>query len=69
MLNSYEQSLVDNLYDSEKYIEELEARLEKARDVIDWALTCWDDHNEHGYNMQGDWVQDARAIMKEKSYE
>lgn len=42
-----------------------EAKLAMAVDVIDWALICWDDHKEHGYMMQGDWVSDARAILAE----
>ena len=46
-------------------IEELEAKLAKAVDVIDWALICWDDHNKHGYTMQGDWVSDARTTLAE----
>ena len=57
-------------YDMAKYeyrdrIEELEAKLAKAVDVIEWALICWDDHNKHGYNMEGDWVFDARATIAE----
>jgi hypothetical protein len=51
--------------DAADRIEELEAKLAKAMDVIDWALICWDDHQEHGYNMQGDWVSDARATIAE----
>jgi hypothetical protein len=46
-------------------IEELEAKLAKAVEVIDWALICWDDHNTHGYMMQGDWVLDARTTLAE----
>ena len=46
-------------------IDELEAKLAKAVDVIDWALICWDDHNTHGYMMQGDWVLDARITLGE----
>ena len=46
-------------------IERLRGDLKKARDVIDWALICWDDHNKHGYNMQGDWVSDARTTLAE----
>jgi hypothetical protein len=42
-----------------------EAKLAKAVDVLDWAVICWDDHNKHGYEMQGDWVPDARAALKE----
>ena len=42
-----------------------EAKLAKAVDVIDWALICWDDHNKHGYTMQGDWVSDARTTLAE----
>lgn len=45
--------------------DDLKAKLAKAVDVIDWALICWDDHQEHGYNMQGDWVQDARTTLAE----
>ena len=41
----------------------LEAKLAKAVGVIDWALICWDDHNKHGYRMQGDWVPDARTTL------
>ena len=42
-----------------------EAKLAKAVDVIDWALICWDDHNKHGYTMQGAWVSDARTTLAE----
>ena len=42
-----------------------EAKLAKAVDVIDWALICWDDHNKHGYTMQGDWVSDTRTTLAE----
>ncbi len=42
---------------------DIEAKLAKAADVIEWALICWDDHNKHGYTMQGDWVSDARATL------
>ena len=31
--------------------------------VLDWAIQSWDEHNKHGFNMQGDWVQDARAAL------
>jgi hypothetical protein len=51
--------------DAADRIEELEAKLAKAVDVIDWALICWDDHNKHGYMMQGDWVPDARTTLAE----
>jgi len=46
-------------------IDDLVAKLAKAVDVIDWALICWDDHNKHGYTMQGDWVSDARTTLAE----
>ena len=46
-------------------IERLRAKLAKAVGVIDWALIAWDDHNKHGYNMQGDWVSDARTTLAE----
>jgi hypothetical protein len=46
-------------------VRDLEDKLAKAVNVIDWALICWDDHNKHGYNMQGDWVSDARATLAE----
>ena len=46
-------------------IEELEAKLAKAVDVIAWALSAWDDHNKYGDAMQGDWVYDARAAIAE----
>ena len=46
-------------------IEALTAKLAKAVEVIEWALISWDDHNKHGYNMQGDWVFDARATLAE----
>ena len=46
-----------------------EAKLAKAADAIDWALICWDDHCKHGYNMQGDWVHDARTILAELNYD
>ena len=46
-------------------IEALEAKLANAADVIDWALSAWDDHNKHGDNMQGDWVHDARTTLAE----
>jgi hypothetical protein len=46
-----------------------EALLAKAVDVIDWALICWDDHNKHGYMMQGDWVPDARTTLAELTKE
>jgi hypothetical protein len=42
-----------------------EAKLAKAVEVIEWALISWDDHNKHGYNMQGDWVFDARSTLAE----
>ena len=48
-----------------KLITRLEAKLTDAADVIEWALICWDDHNKHGHNMQGDWVPDARATLAE----
>ena len=59
-----------NRFDSLEYeaadrIEALEAKLAKAVEVIEWALISWDDHNKHGYNMQGDWVFDARATLAE----
>ncbi len=44
-------------------IEALTSKLAKAVEVIEWALISWDDHNKHGYNMQGDWVFDARATL------
>jgi len=44
-------------------MEALAAKLAKAVEVIEWALISWDDHNKHGYNMQGDWVFDARATL------
>lgn len=50
-------------YHTEIRAEQAEAKLAMAVDVIDWALICWDDHKEHGYMMQGDWVSDARAIL------
>ena len=46
-------------------VRDLEAKLAKAADVIDWALSAWDDHNKHGDNMQGDWVHDARTTLAE----
>jgi hypothetical protein len=46
-------------------VQTAEAKLAKAVDVIDWALICWDDHNKHGYTMQGDWVSDARTTLAE----
>ena len=46
-------------------VRDLEAKLAKAVEVIEWALISWDDHNKHGYNMQGDWVFDARATLVE----
>jgi len=46
-------------------VRDLEDKLAKAVNVIDWALICWDDLNKHGYNMQGDWVSDARATLAE----
>ena len=46
-------------------VRDLEAKLAKAVEVIEWALISWDDHNKHGYNMQGDWVFDARATLAE----
>ena len=51
------------LEETEAKLSKCEALLAKAADVIDWALICWDDHNKHGYNMQGDWVHDARATL------
>lgn len=32
-------------------------------EALDWAIQSWDEHNKHGFNMQGDWVQDARAAL------
>jgi predicted nucleic acid-binding Zn-ribbon protein len=46
-------------------IAELEARLAKAVDTLGWAVTCWDDHNKYGYEMQGVWVLDARTTLAE----
>ena len=46
-------------------IEELEVKLAMAVDAIDWALTCWDEHNKHGYMMHGDWVPAARTTLAE----
>lgn len=57
-LNPYEEGLALELARAE-------AKLNKAADVIEWALIAWDDHLEHGYNMQGDWVHDARATLAE----
>ena len=51
--------------EAEAYAAELEAKLAKFWDVLDWAVICWDDHNKHGYEMQGDWVPDARATLSE----
>ena len=51
--------------EAEAYAAELEAKLAKFWDVLDWAVICWDDHNKHGYEMQGDWVPDARATLAE----
>lgn len=33
-------------------------------EAMDFALIRWDEHYEHGYNMQGDWVSDARAALR-----
>ena len=49
--------------DAADRIEALTNKLAKAVEVIEWALISWDDHNKHGYNMQGDWVFDARATL------
>jgi len=51
--------------DVAEIIAKLEAKLANAADVIDWALSAWDDHNKHGDNMQGDWVHDARTTLAE----
>jgi hypothetical protein len=59
------EAATDDAKEAESYAEELEAKLAKAVDVIDWALICWDDHNKHGYRMQGDWVPDARTTLAE----
>jgi hypothetical protein len=32
-------------------------------EALCWAIQSWDEHNKHGFNMQGDWVQDARAAL------
>ena len=50
---------------AEKMWGEAEVKLAKSVEVIEWALISWDDHNKHGYNMQGDWVFDARATLAE----
>jgi hypothetical protein len=56
---------LDECYDAIDRIEQLQAQLAKAVEVIEWALICWDDHNKHGYNMEGDWVSDARTTLAE----
>jgi hypothetical protein len=63
-LECNEEFSMDNKY-LKKRAEAAEAKLAKAVDVIDWALICWDDHNTHGYMMQGDWVLDARTTLAE----
>jgi hypothetical protein len=63
-LECNEEFSMDNKY-LKKRAEVAEAKLAKAVDVIDWALICWDDHNTHGYMMQGDWVLDARTTLAE----
>jgi hypothetical protein len=50
---------------SKDRIMELEAKLAKAVNVIDWALIAWDEHDKYGHNMQGDWVSDARTTLAE----
>jgi hypothetical protein len=50
---------------SEERADALTEKLAKAVDVIEWALIAWDDHCKHGYDMQGDWVHDARTTLAE----
>jgi hypothetical protein len=32
-------------------------------EALEHALDCWEEHCKHGYNMQGDWVHDAREAL------
>lgn len=65
-MQEQEACMMENDYlKLEKERDALEAKLAKAVEVIEWALISWDDHNKHGYNMQGDWVFDARATLAE----
>lgn len=43
----------------------LQARNRKLVEALAWAVEAWDDHNETGDMMQGDWVSIARAAIAE----
>jgi len=32
-------------------------------EALEWALECWDTHNESGDHMDGHWVSDAHAAI------
>lgn len=49
----------DQQMDAADRIEELEAKLAKAADVIEWALICGDEHQVR------DWVHDAINVLSE----
>lgn len=38
-------------------------RIKALEDALAGALSAWDEHNERGHAMQGDWVHDARAAI------
>ena len=38
-------------------------RIKALEDALAGALFAWDEHNERGHAMQGDWVYDARAAL------
>ena len=38
-------------------------RITALEEALAGALSAWDEHNERGHAMQGDWVYDARAAL------